>query len=130
MAICCKYVDKNAQIGLVKLFAECFREKFNTKDITLVTEMEIGIPDINVLTYARIFGDRARWPHDRYLAIHSQGIWHYYKMTANLDRCRFEIPISQWKTSTIGTWGDISFLPHEAPSEFSAYIEKSNGAEV
>ena len=130
VAICCKYVDKNAQIGLVKLFAECFREKFNTKDITLVTEMEIGIPDINVLTYARIFGDRARWPHDRYLAIHSQGIWHYYKMTANLDRCRFEIPISQWKTSTIGTWGDISFLPHEAPSEFSAYIEKSNGAEV
>jgi hypothetical protein len=104
-----KYVKNDIQIKKFELFAEAFQLK-GVKDILLVTSDKVKTKnqDIRVETYEEIY-DGVRAPHDRYFAYLSNGEWYLFKMSAELDQCRFS---SNWNSTiqSVGVWNDISFM--------------------
>jgi hypothetical protein len=104
-----KYVLKDLQIKKFELFAEAFQLK-GVKDILLVTSEQVNVKNPNILveTYEEVYnGERA--PHDRYFAYRSNGMWNLFKMSAELDQCRYSTNgIATIKS--VGTWSDISFM--------------------
>lgn len=110
----CKYLSTGRQINNLKLFLKAFEELGLDKRPKVVTKEKIKNTDMSlkVKLYKDVYGDnRQQWPHDRYFAFNAKGEWNYYKLSANLDRCRFpDISLSETTVDTIGIWGDISIL--------------------
>lgn len=104
-----KYVLKDIQVKKFELFAEAFQLK-GVKDILLVTSERVNVKnsDIRVETYEEVY-DGVRPPHDRYFAFRSNGTWNLFKMSAELDQCRY----STFGIATIqsnGIWNDLSYM--------------------
>ncbi|MCA1011747.1 hypothetical protein [Halobacillus halophilus] len=103
-----KYVINPAQIKKFHVFVDCFRDK-GVQQILLVSKIpvEMAAKDVSIELYEDVYPGIQ--PHDRYFAYKSNGVWHRFKMTAELDQCRYE----NWRNArehTIGTWQDISFI--------------------
>lgn len=103
-----KYVKNPAQIKKFHVFVECFKAK-GVKQILLVSKSPVDLADkdVSIELYDDVY--LGIQPHDRYFAYKSNGVWHRFKMTAELDQCRYE----NWRTAgehTRGTWQDISFI--------------------
>ncbi|WP_174734473.1 hypothetical protein [Mesobacillus harenae] len=104
-----KYVRNPAQIKKFELFVNAFKA-IGVRDVFLVTKDSPGLnkEQIKVESYDDVYAGSTQ-PHDRYFAYKSNGTWHRFKMTAELDQCRY----MNWRTAdehTRGTWEDISFL--------------------
>jgi hypothetical protein len=104
-----KYVLKDIQVKKFELFAEAFQLK-GVKDILLVTSDNVKVKnsDIRVETYEDVY-DGVRAPHDRYFAFRSNGTWSLFKMSAELDQCRY-INVGQPTIQSTGYWSDLSFM--------------------
>ena len=51
------------------------------------------------------------WTHDRHFCFKDSEKWYYYKMTGEFDQCWFsDTKISDWATSTVGVWEELSIL--------------------
>ncbi|WP_404459768.1 hypothetical protein [Sutcliffiella horikoshii] len=104
-----KYVRKDMQVKKFELFVEAFQQK-GVKDILLVTTEKVKVKNTDILveTYEDVYAG-VRAPHDRYFAFRTQGKWQLFKMSAELDQCRYssgEVPTIQ----SLGLWSDISFM--------------------
>lgn len=104
-----KYVLKDIQVRKFELFAEAFQRK-GVKDILLVTSDRVKVKNTNISveTYEEVY-EGVRPPHDRYFAFRSNGKWNLFKMSAELDQCRFSHTASA-TIESIGSWNDLSFM--------------------
>lgn len=106
-----KYVEKFSQIKKFELFVAAFKNK-GVRDILLVTKTNnsniLTDNNVQVEPYDELFEGTIP-PHDRYFAYKSSGRWHFFKMTAELDQCRYN-RLSEADEHTKGEWQDISFL--------------------
>lgn len=104
-----KYIIKDDQRRKFEIFIEALRAK-GCNSINLITQHKFSFKDINIQAYDEIYGSRKNWPHDRYFSLEIDGIWHYYKMSAELDQCKFpEEGMDKWSKDLQGKWKDISF---------------------
>ncbi|MCP3032913.1 hypothetical protein LF817_16430 [Halobacillus sp. A1] len=104
-----KFVKNPAQIKKFILFVESFRSK-GVKDVLLVTKEPVELNDntIQLKLYDDVYSGVIQ-PHDRYFAYQSEGGWHRFKMTAELDQCRYRSLLNV-DIHTKGVWQDISFM--------------------
>ena len=104
-----KFVKNPAQIKKFMLFVQSFRQK-GLKEVLLITKETLKVNNnlIQVELYDDVFAGVIQ-PHDRYFAYKSDGEWHRFKMTAELDQCRYEHLIDA-DVHTRGVWQDISFI--------------------
>ena len=130
MVFTSKYLNHLMQIRKFELFAEAFKQ-LGVKEIWLVTKEKVKLCDesIRIKQYNEVYGEKQFTPHDRYFAFKVGNLWHYYKMTAELDQFKLEetnIPINEWRTESIGRWKDISFMHIQkevCPNKLLTYIE-------
>jgi hypothetical protein len=104
-----KYVKNTAQIKKFEMFAGAFKE-IGVRQVVLVTKEHVRFRDPIVQTelYDDVYAGSIH-PHDRYFAYRTNGSWHRYKMTAELDQCRFE-NVHTADLNTPGEWQDITFM--------------------
>lgn len=104
-----KYIIKNDQKRKFELFMEALKNKGCDK-FNLITQHKFNINNVVIDSYEKIYGSRKNWPHDRYFSLKINEVWHYYKMSAELDQCKYdEEDLNKWSHTTIGKWKDISF---------------------
>lgn len=104
-----KYVLKPEQKKRFEIFVQSLREK-GCIDVNLVTKDKFNLKDIEVKSYEEVYGIKKNWPHDRYFSLQINGVWHYYKMSAELDQCKYDDEnLDKWSPSLVGQWKDISF---------------------
>lgn len=104
-----KYIIRNDQKRKFEIFVEELKSK-GCNEVNLITQYKFDLKDIKVKTYDEIYGSRKNWPHDRYFSLLIDGVWHYYKMSAELDQCKYdEEDLDKWSATQIGKWKDISF---------------------
>ncbi|MEK5379357.1 hypothetical protein [Niallia sp. FSL W8-0635] len=119
-----KFVQNPAQVRKFELFVKAFKAK-GVKNVLLVTKHGVSFQDkeIKVESYDNVYVGSIP-PHDRYFAFKANGNWHRYKMTAELDQCRFE-RIFDANEHTRGSWQDISFmeiLPEVFPQKLNEQL--------
>jgi hypothetical protein len=119
-----KFVKNHAQVKKFELFLKAFQEKGVRKGLLVTKEpVTIGDRSVEVVTYDTLYTG-SNQPHDRYFAFRSNGIWRRYKMSAELDQCRYD-RVQVADIHTQGTWNDISFieiLPEVFPMKLNEKI--------
>lgn len=104
-----KYIIKPEQKKKFEVFVEALRYK-GCQNVNLVTQNKFSLKGVEVKSYEEVYGSRKNWPHDRYFSLKIDGIWHYYKMSAELDQCKYEEEnLEKWSPELVGKWKDISF---------------------
>ncbi|GEM_PF-4488678 len=118
-----KYLDLRSQIAKFELFAESFKS-LGAEKIILVSKNNVELKNNGIIIKVN-----DQWTHDRHFAFMTKGQWFFYKMTGELDQCRFESnDIKSWDINTPGTWQEISFLKlnqSEFPEKLISIIEES-----